>query len=52
MVLEFLNLSGDFSFLKLPGTKSHIFGASEERLSLSKYREFFFICFSVDWILR
>ena len=48
----FLNLSSEFSFLKLSGTKSHIFGASEKRLSLPKYTEFVFIRFSVDWLLR
>ena len=41
----FFNHSSDFSFLKLSGTKSHIFGASEERLSLPKYIEFVFILY-------
>ena len=47
-----LNLFSDFSFLKLPGRKSRIFGASEERLSLPKYSEFVFIRLSFDWLVR
>ena len=44
----FLNFSSAFLFLELSGTKSHIFSASEEKLSLPKFTVFVFICFSVD----
>ena len=48
----FLNISSEVSFFKLSGTKSHIFSASEVTLSLPKYKEFVFIRFSADWLLR
>ena len=48
----FLNFSNEFSFLKLFGTKTHIFGASETKLSLPRYTEFVFIRFNVNCLLR
>ena len=49
LLLDFFR---DFSFLKLSGTRSHIFSASDERLSLPKYTEFAFTPFRVNWLLR
>ena len=45
----FVNLSSEFSFLKLSGTKSHIFGGSKKRLSLPKYTEFLFVSVSIGF---
>ena len=46
-----LNISNEFALLMLLGTNSHIFGASEDMLSVPKYTvRFLRLCSSVSFL--
>ena len=51
-IIWLLKLGNDFSVLIVSGTSSHIFGDSEERLSLPKFKVFTFLHFRVYLLLR
>ena len=51
-IIWLLKFGRDFLFLIVSGTSSHIFGDSEERLSLPKYTVFTFLRLRVDLLLR